>query len=317
MKALALAHQPVMADQVMELMQPRSGGAYVDCTLGAGGHALRMLELSAPDGQLLGVDRDPAALALAARRLEPFSNRCTFVHGRFSDLPRLMEQVGWQQADGVLADLGVSSMQFDQAERGFSFQAGPLDMRMDSSAGPSLAELLDTLSEKELAFALRRFGEVRGAKKLAHRILEAHRGGALKDTSDLAQLVPGLRRPGKTHPATQVFMALRILVNQELDELESILRHLPEPLAVGGRVVFIAFHSLEDRLVKRRLVDLEGPCTCPPGLPTCGCNRKISMRRLTKRAVMPDEDEIRSNQRSRSARLRAAERVAEEISDGR
>jgi len=313
----ALAHQPVMADQVMELMQPKAGGAYVDCTLGAGGHAQRMLELSAPDGRLLGVDRDPAALAMAARRLAPFSDRCTFVHGRFSDLPRLMEQVGWQQADGVLADLGVSSMQFDQAERGFSFQAGPLDMRMDSSAGPSLAELLDTMAEKELALALRRFGEVRGAKKLAHRILEAHRGGALTDTAELAKLVPGLRRPGKTHPATQVFMALRILVNQELDELESMLRRLPEPLAVGGRVVFIAFHSLEDRLVKRRLVDLEGPCICPPGLPTCGCNRKISMRRLTKRAVMPDEDEIRSNPRSRSARLRAAERVAEEISDGR
>lgn len=300
-----------MVDQVIELLAPRPGGTYVDLTVGAGGHARAILERSAPDGRLLAVDRDPVALELARQRLADFSGRLQFGHGRFSDLPTHLEQVDWTEVDGLLADLGVSSMQLDDPDRGFSFQrSGPLDMRMDPSRGQPLSERLAAVELEELANALRRYGEVPGARRVARRILDASARGELSDTLDLVRIVGRAGRSSRRHPATQVFQALRIFVNEELTELDRLLDLLPGPLRAGGRAVFISFHSLEDRAIKRRFRQLEGECTCPPGLPVCGCGRKQQMRRINRRALKPTHIEQGQNPRARSARVRAAERVA-------
>lgn len=305
------AHRPVMPEQVAHYLQPRPGGSYVDLTLGLGGHAELILERCSPDGRLLGIDRDRAALALAAERLAVFGDRFRSMHGCFSDLSQLLEQAGWQHVDGILADLGVSSLQFDDARRGFSLsKAGPLDMRMDPDAGESLAEKLSGMQVADLSQALSRLGEVRHAKSIAKKILAAHEAGELHDTLALAKLAADGPRRGKLHPATRVFMALRMLVNDELDQLSGLLEKLPEPLRPGGRIVIIAFHSLEDRLIKERFADLAGKCHCPPGLPSCQCGARRRIRLLTRRVAKPAAAEIDDNPRARSARLRAAERLA-------
>ncbi len=304
-------HQPVMLEQAMDLLRPHSGGIYVDLTLGAGGHARAILERSAPDGKLLGLDRDPSAIELAGETLSEFSGRYSLIHGAFADLSEHLEHAGIERVDGLLADLGVSSMQLDRPERGFSFQnPGPLDMRMDQDSGSPLVKVLSETGERELAGALRKFADIRQARKLARRLLKALSDGVLTDTESLAKVVGVSSRRGKIHPATRVFMALRMLVNDELGQLDSLLGLLPEPLVPGGRAVFISFHSLEDRAVKRRFVELEGVCTCPPGLPVCACGRVSLMKRLTKKALRPGERELARNPRARSARMRAAERLA-------
>lgn len=305
------SHLPVLLDQVVEQLRPRPGGRYVDLTLGAGGHARRILEESSPDGLVLGLDRDPLAVRQAQKNLKDFGARLQAVHGKFSQLPRMLDQAGWNQVDGMLADLGVSSLQLDNPERGFSLQSrGPLDMRMDPQAGQPLIELLQGLDVAVLAGALRRLGEVKSPRAVARRILTAHREGKLTDTLALARVAAEKGRGGARHPATRVFMALRMLVNREIEELESLLARLPDPLKLRGRVVVISFHSLEDRLVKNRLKLLEGRCTCPPGLPECGCGRRPILKVLTRRVVRPSAREVEQNPRARSARLRAAERVA-------
>jgi 16S rRNA (cytosine1402-N4)-methyltransferase len=304
-------HRPVLLEQAVEQLRPRSGGRYVDLTLGAGGHARRILEESSPDGLVLGLDRDPQAVSQAQENLKKFGSRLQAVHGRFSQLPHALDRAGWNQVDGMLADLGVSSLQLDNPERGFSLQSrGPLDMRMDPGAGQPLSELLEKLDVDALADALRRLGEVKSPRAVARRILSALREGELADTLALARVAAEKKRGGARHPATRVFMALRMLVNQEIEELESLLARLPDPLKGRGRVVVISFHSLEDRLVKNRLRLLEGRCTCPPGLPECGCGRRRTLKVLTRRVVRPSAQEVEQNPRARSARLRAAERVA-------
>jgi 16S rRNA (cytosine1402-N4)-methyltransferase len=305
------SHRPVMPEQVIRLMQPRPGGRYVDLTLGAGGHAQRILEASSPDGLVLGLDRDPEVIRVARENLKPFGRRLHAVHGRFSQLPRVLEQAGWKYVDGMLADLGVSSLQLEKPERGFSFQQrGPLDMRMDPTQGQPLSALLSDLEPGALADVLRRFGEVKYPRAVARRILAAQREGRLDDTLALARVASEKRRPGGRHPATRVFMALRMMVNREIEELEALLDRLPDPLRPRGRVVVISFHSLEDRLVKSRFKSLEGQCTCPPGLPECRCGRVQVLRTLTRRVERPSGREVAENPRARSARLRAAERVA-------
>jgi len=295
----------------MEFLQPRPGGRYVDLTLGTGGHARRILEASSPDGLVLGLDRDPEVIRRAKDNLKSFGERLRAFHGRFSQLPRALEKAGWKQVDGMLADLGVSSPQLENPERGFSFQhKGPLDMRMDPTAGQPLSALLAGMDVGVLADALRRFGEVRRPRAVARRILSAQQDGKLTDTLALARVAAEKGRGGGRHPATRVFMALRMLVNQELEELETLLARLPDPLEHRGRVAVISFHSLEDRLVKNRLKLLEGRCTCPPGLPECVCGRRTILKVLTRRVVRPSAGEVEENPRARSARLRAAERVA-------
>jgi len=305
------SHRPVLLEQVVEQLRPRPGGRYVDLTLGAGGHARRILEESSPDGLVLGLDRDPLAVRQAQKNLKDFGARMRVVQGRFSQLPRALDQAGWDRVDGMLADLGVSSLQLDNPGRGFSLQSrGPLDMRMDPSAGQPLSRLLEDLDIETLADALRRLGEVKSPRAVARRILSAHKEGGLADTLQLARVAAERGRKGGRHPATRVFMALRMLVNQEIEELESLLARLPDPLKPRGRVVVISFHSLEDRLVKNRLKLLEGRCTCPPGLPECVCGRRQVLKALTRRVVRPSSREVEQNPRARSARLRAAERVA-------
>lgn len=310
-RVLNSPHQPVMLEQAVDLLRPHSGGIYLDLTLGAGGHARAILERSSPDGKLLGMDRDPDAIAIATETLAPFGDRVSLIHGAFADIAYHLEKEGVSKVDGMLADLGVSSMQLDRPERGFSFQrSGPLDMRMDPSSGLPLSDVLSRTDERDLAFALRRFADIRDAKKVARRLLRAESEGALTDTESLAKAIGFAGKRGKIHPATRVFMALRMLVNDELGQLGSLLQLLPEPLCAGARAVFISFHSLEDRAVKRRFVELEGVCTCPPGLPVCGCGRNPQMKRLSKKALCPMDEELAHNPRARSARMRAAERLA-------
>lgn len=305
-------HRPVATDAVLELLEPRPGGTFCDATLGGGGHAELVLEATAPDGRLLGIDRDLEAVEAAAGRLSRFGDRVVVRHGRFSDLERLMASAGMTALDGLLLDLGVSSRQLDAAQRGFSFlRSGPLDMRMDQTAEETAATLLARVSEDELADIIYRFGGERCARRVARSIKRMERESGLATTEDLAvavRRVVGRRRTGEIDPATRTFQAIRIAVNDELGELERLLDALPAPLAIGGRVVVISFHSLEDALVKRRFAELVSPCACPPGIPVCTCP-PASAEWATRRSVRVTAREKLDNPRSRSARVRAIRRV--------
>jgi 16S rRNA (cytosine1402-N4)-methyltransferase len=303
----------------VKYLAPVSGGSYVDATIGGGGHAEAILEASAPTGRLLGVDRDPAAIRAARRRLAPFSDRLVLTCDRYGRLPEILEELSYGRAhldgrrvDGVVVDAGVSSYQLDQADRGFAFsRTGPLDMRM-SSEGETCADLIDRLDAHELARILRKYGEVTGARRIAEGMKEEREAGRLESTTDLAQLLErtAQSRPGRRiHPATQVFQALRIAVNRELDDLADLCESLPEILEDDGVGVVISFHSLEDRIVKRTLKRLSTPPAIPPGVPLPESQRRAAvMELLTRRAVKADEAETDCNPRARSARLRAARR---------
>ncbi|MBN2343608.1 MAG: 16S rRNA (cytosine(1402)-N(4))-methyltransferase RsmH [Deltaproteobacteria bacterium] len=305
-------HQSVLLNEVISLMAPKSGGIYCDGTLGGGGHAEQILEKSSPDGQLIGIDQDLNAIAAARKRLARFGGRAQIFHGRFSQLDELLRQAHVPKLDGLLLDLGVSSHQLDEASRGFSFMnAGPLDMRMDASAGESAKELLARISEDELADIIFKFGEERMARKVARSIKQMELAGTLETTGDLAvavKRVVGQKRPGKSDPATKTFQAIRIAVNDEMNELESVLKMLPEPLAIGGCVAIITFHSLEDRMVKERFNELVNPCQCPPGMPVCTCPKPYA-EFASRRSVRVSKHEIESNRRARSAKVRAIRRV--------
>jgi 16S rRNA (cytosine1402-N4)-methyltransferase len=305
-------HQPVALDSVLELLAPRPGETFCDATLGGGGHAERVLEATAPDGLLLGIDRDLEAVAAASRRLARFGDRVIVRHGRFSELERLMAEAGVPALDGLVVDLGVSSHQLDAAHRGFSFlRTGPLDMRMDPSAGETAATLLARTSEDELADLIYRFGGERQSRRVARSIKRMEADGSLSTTADLAvavRRVIGQKRHGAIDPATRAFQAIRIAVNDELGELERLLDLLPGPLAIGGRVAVISFHSLEDGLVKRRFAELAAPCECPPGIPVCRCPEPFA-EYVTRRSVRVAARERSANPRSRSAKVRAIRRV--------
>ena len=305
-------HKPVMAQQVKELLQVEPGKLFCDGTVGGGGHARVILEASTPDGRLVGLDRDPAALARNQHVLASFGDRITLTQGNFADVVQILTDLGLAPVDGLLLDLGVSSHQLDTADRGFSFrQDGPLDMRMDTTAGSSAREFLEEISEAELAWVIRSYGEERASRRVARAIKKALGLGELKGTADLARVVssavPGFRKGKRIHPATRTFQALRMAVNDEMGSLERFLETFDQVLRPGGRVAVIAFHSLEDRAVKRRFVKLANPCTCPPGLPMCACGLQPSVSVLTKKPVRPDEGEVAENPRARSARLRAVE----------
>lgn len=309
--SISFEHEPVLAEPAIELLAPVSGGIYCDATLGGGGHAERLLEVSAPAGRLIGIDRDPEAVAAARRRLARFGDRVTIYHGRFSELEDLLARAGVERLDGLLVDLGISSHQLDSAERGFSFmRVGPIDMRMDTTQAETAATLLGRLSEDELSDLIFRLGEERASRRIARSIKRLEEEGALRTTADLAvavHRVVGRRRQG-IDAATRTFQAIRIAVNNELGELERLLDLLPEPLAVGGRVVVISFHSLEDRMVKRRFRALAAPCDCPPGLAVCHCPPPV-VEYVTRRAKRVTAQERGANPRARSARLRAVRRI--------
>lgn len=298
-----------MRDQAIELLAPQAGGRYLDGTVGAGGHAEAILERCAPDGRLLGIDADPEALRLAADRLARFGARVVLVHGNFRDLALIARERGFVPLDGVLLDLGLSSMALERSGRGFSFQRDePLDMRFDPSGGPTAADLVNWCSEDELVRILREYGEEPAAHRIAGQIIARR---PLNRTSDLVAAVEAAlgRRAAasRIHPATRTFQALRIAVNDELGALRAALAGAVEVLRPGGRLVVISFHSLEDRIVKQFIRERSGRvCVCPPDLPVCVCGRTPSLRDLTPHPLVPPPEEVERNPRARSARLRAA-----------
>ncbi len=303
------AHWPVLYQSVLSWLKPQAGGFYVDGTLGAGGHAAGILTQSAPDGRLLGLDVDPQALALARERLAEFGGRAVIRQASYIQMAEILADLGWPSVDGILLDLGVSSMQFDTAERGFSFRAdAPLDMRFGPHLRRTAADLVNTLPERELADLIYRYGEEPAARRIARAIVAAR---PLRTTGQLAQIVvrvKGPRRKG-AHPATQTFQALRIAVNGELDAVEAVLPLALAALKPGGRLAVIAFHSLEDRIVKRFFQRERKDCICPPRQPVCTCGHRAQLRVLTSKPVVADEEEIHRNPRARSARLRVIEKI--------
>ena len=295
------------------MLEPERGGLFVDATVGAGGHAEFLLERGT-EIRLLGIDRDPDALALAGERLARFGERFELVAGDFADLDALLS--GRLPAAGILADLGVSSMQLDRGERGFSFRRdGPLDMRM-GPAGRTAADIVATASVDELTRIFRDYGEERMAAKIARGIVAERTRGPIQTTRQLARIVAGQKGSReKIDPATRVFQALRIEVNQELVALGRFLAAAVARLKPGGRLAVISYHSLEDRIVKDAFRRDSGVCSCPPKLPTCICGARAALRLLTRRPIRPGEAELRRNPRSRSARLRVAEKLAEPFTE--
>ncbi len=304
-----------MPAEVLALLSPRPGGVYVDGTLGGAGHGWMILEASAPDGVLVGFDRDPEALAAASERLAPYGNRVKFVRSNYATMAESLAELGVDAIDGFLLDLGVSSHQLDTAERGFSFQVdAPLDMRMDPEAGVTAADLVNDLSTEELASIIREYGEERWAKRIASFIVKARQEhGAIESTLQLVDCIKGAIPRGaweeRIHPATRTFQALRIAVNDELGSLERGLAAGIELLVTGGRGVVISFHSLEDRIVKTVFRRYAQGCTCPKMLPRCVCGGKPRLRVLTGKPVMAGADEIAENPRARSAKVRAVEKL--------
>lgn len=311
-------HRPVMPAEVVDALAPHAGGLYVDGTLGAGGHAEAVLLASAPDGRLLGLDRDPGALGTARQRLARFGDRVRLAQAPFDQTGRELAAWGVPAAHGILLDLGVSSMQLDQAGRGFSFRAdGPLDMRM-SGSGPSAADLVAEADQQELRRIFKQYGEEPLAGLMAKAIVKARSQGAISTTGRLAEVVQEAmpaaeRRRRAKHPATQVFMALRLAVNDELGQLTRFLESAAAWLEPGGRLVIISYHSLEDRRVKQWIRDMADPCVCPPEMAVCGCGRKPLMTPLWRGARKPSPQEVAANPRARSARLRAAQRTGESL----
>jgi 16S rRNA (cytosine1402-N4)-methyltransferase len=302
-------HLPVLYKEIIHAMQPHQGGLYVDGTVGAGGHAYGILQASRPDGQLLGMDVDPQALQLAHTRLIEFDQWVHLVQASYMSLHEQLKLLGWQLVDGILLDLGLSSMQLDTPARGFSFQSeAPLDMRFDPSGSTTAADLVNQLDEAALADLIFRFGEERRSRQVAKAIVKAR---PISTTSQLARIVAGATGGGRSgmHPATRTFQALRIAVNSELEALEALLPQTLDVLRPGGRLAIIAFHSLEDRIVKQFMRRESRDCLCPPSQPVCTCGHKATLREITGKPIRPQEDEVRNNPRSRSARLRVAERI--------
>ncbi len=302
-------HVPVMVDQVLDALIPGSPGAYIDCTVGEGGHAQSILTAAPQESRLLGIDLDADALSTARGRLEPFGDRVALVRGSFAELAESAARAGFEPADGVLFDLGLSSMQLQNADRGFSFsRAGRLDMRFDARQSLTALQLVNGLPESELADTIYRFGEERFSRRVARAIVRARR---LETTVQLASVVAGAvrARRGGIHPATRVFQALRIAVNGELDNLRAGLEQALRVLRSGGRLAVISYHSLEDRLVKETFKRESSACICPPETPVCICGHEPTVRLVNRRVIRPSQEERVENPRSRSARLRVAERL--------
>jgi len=306
-------HRPVLLEESLKFLAPERGGLFVDCTVGLGGHSEAILKASA-ETRVLGIDRDPAALDYTRQRLAPFGDRFKAVHENFQRLSEVLRDASESDPAGILVDLGVSSLQFDSAERGFSFRFdAPLDMRMDPTQGETAADLLATLSEVEIARIIFEFGEERQSRKIARRIVgKREQGQPIATTKELADVVLQAIGGGKwkqIHPATRTFQALRIAVNKELDGLGQFVESSVDLLKLGGQFVAISFHSLEDRIIKQELRRLSGHCQCPPRLPVCSCGTRKAVEILTRRPVTASAAELDENPRARSAKLRACRKL--------
>jgi 16S rRNA (cytosine1402-N4)-methyltransferase len=304
---MSFVHEPVLLREVVALVAPARPRLIVDCTLGGAGHAQALLA-ACPDATLLGLDRDVEALEAAREKLAPFAPRAKLVHARFGALEAVLAEHALAKPDVVFADLGVSSHQLDTAERGFSFRsAGPLDMRMDTTSGATALEIINRLDEAELANAIFRLGEERQSRRVARAIVQARP----TTTKALADAVRSVVRPSRDglDPATRTFQALRLLVNEELEELAAWLAAVPRVLADGGLALAISFHSLEDRAVKEAFRQAARDCVCPPRLPVCACGHKAELELVTSKPVRPASDELAQNPRAASAKLRAARRL--------
>lgn len=305
-------HYSVLYHEIIQAVNPKSGGFYVDCTLGAGGHASGLLEKTAPDGMVLGLDVDPEALDIARERLSSFGSRFISKHTSYTMLKRVVAECGWDGVDGIILDLGASSMQFDQAHRGFSFlYEGALDMRFNPEQILTAAEIVNHYDERELANLIFEYGEERQSRRIAAAIV---RNRPFETTKELADLISKSvyrpkGKPRRIHPATLTFQALRIAVNEELINVKEVLPEAVQSLKKGGRLAVISFHSLEDRIVKHYFKKEAKDCVCPPEHLMCTCDHRAVLKIITKKPILPSEEEIQLNKRSRSAKLRIAEKI--------
>jgi len=307
-------HKSVMVKEAVEFLSPRPGGVYVDVTLGLGGHTEAILKSSGYMAKVIGFDVDDESLSFSRKRLSGFTDRVVFANKNFSEIREVLESLGVDEVDGVIADLGMSSFQIEASGRGFSFlRDEPLDMRMDARLRFTAYDLVNEMDEEEISKILSTYGEEKWAKRIAREILRVRREKPIKSSIQLADIVsnaiPKEFHSQNIHPATKTFQALRIAVNNELESLEHFLNEVVSLLKIGGRVVVISFHSLEDRLVKNTFKRLSAPCVCPPGLPRCGCGRKGVIKILTRSPLTPGVEEMLHNPRARSAKLRAGERI--------
>jgi len=306
---ISTTHIPVLSREVIDTLGVQPGGRYIDCTLGSGGHAQAILEHSHPGGQLLGIDADPDALKKTEERLKSFGNSVLLVNDNFVNLKDICVKLDFFPVHGILFDLGLSSPQLDEGIKGFSFQHdAPLDMRFSPIQKTTAAEIVNTYSEPEIAHILKTFGEETSSRQIARRIFQKR---PIKTTLELAQIVEDAvgGRHGKTHPATRTFQALRIVVNQEMENLESALNQAISLLGFGGKLCVISYHSLEDRIVKHFMQKEARDCLCPPEAMKCVCGHKANLKIITRRIITPSFAEVELNPRSRSAKLRGAERI--------
>ena len=308
------SHRSVLLDECIEGLNIKPDGIYIDGTAGGGGHSYHIAERLTEGGRLIAIDRDDAAIAAAGERLSPFSDRVTIVRNNFSSIADVCMMLGVEKIDGVLLDLGVSSYQLDTAERGFTHNTdAPLDMRMDRRGSLDAFTVVNTYSADELKRVLWNYGEEKFAPKIVSAIIKRREKELIKTTGELVDIIkgaiPASAREGGHHPAKRTFQAIRIEVNGELDAIEPAIRSATSLLAPGGRVAIITFHSLEDRIVKQTYADLGSGCNCPKSLPICVCGRVPSVKVLTRKPILPSAEEIESNPRSRSAKLRIAEKL--------
>lgn len=312
-KKVEFHHVSVLLNECIEGLNIKENGIYVDGTLGGAGHSSEIVK-RLKTGRLIGIDQDTDAINAATKRLEPYKDRVTLVHDNFSNIKAVFAQLGIEKADGFLLDIGVSSHQLDEAERGFSYmQDAPLDMRMNSESDFSAYNVVNEYSEDELNNVIFKYGEERWAKRIAQFIVEARKHKPIETTFELVDIIKkavpkGARKDGP-HPAKRTFQAIRIEVNGELEILEKTIDDMTELLNPGGRLCIITFHSLEDRIVKNAFRKQENPCTCPPEFPVCVCGKKPLAKVITRKPILPSEEELEENHRSRSAKLRILERI--------
>ena len=315
MAVLDFEHIPVLLNETLEYLDPKPGGVYIDGTLGGAGHSSEIAKRIVPGGVLIGIDQDSNAIDAATRRLEAYKDNVVIVRDNFRNIKTIALQKGFKEVDGILLDIGVSSHQLDEKERGFSYMHdGPLDMRMDTESSLNASDIVNNSSEQELIRILRDYGEEKWAVRIAKFIADERKNSRIDTTFKLVDIIqraiPAAARRDGGHPAKRTFQALRIAVNDELQVLEEAVTNAARLLKPGGRLVVITFHSLEDRIVKKIFNNMEKPCTCPPQLPVCACGKEPLLRVITKKPVTAGAEELKVNTRSKSAKLRAAERVS-------